>query len=154
VEEAKDRHARSGATPVSPGAGGAGPVWAVLNKVDLHPEQWNELNNEYNIHTPNIVFNVSATTGLGIQTLLSNLSDFAKSYFGPESAILSRERHKRALVLSKGALDRALAGDENSGLEIVAEELRTAAHALGRLTGRVDVEDVLAVIFRDFCIGK
>ena len=38
--------------------------------------------------------------------------------------------------------------------ELVAEELRLAARALGRLTGRVDVEDVLDVIFRDFCIGK
>ena len=38
--------------------------------------------------------------------------------------------------------------------EIVAEELRLAGRALGRLVGRVDVEDVLDVIFRDFCIGK
>ena len=41
-----------------------------------------------------------------------------------------------------------------AGEELVAEELRLAARALGRLTGRVDVEDVLDVIFRDFCIGK
>jgi tRNA modification GTPase len=38
--------------------------------------------------------------------------------------------------------------------DIVAEELRRGALALGRLTGRVDVEDILDVIFRDFCIGK
>jgi tRNA modification GTPase len=38
--------------------------------------------------------------------------------------------------------------------ELLAEELRIAARALGRLTGRVDVEDILDVIFRDFCIGK
>ena len=38
--------------------------------------------------------------------------------------------------------------------ELIAEELRSAAVALGRLTGRVDVEDILDVIFRDFCIGK
>ena len=40
------------------------------------------------------------------------------------------------------------------GDELVAEELRIAIHSLGRLTGRVDVEDVLDAIFRDFCIGK
>jgi tRNA modification GTPase len=40
------------------------------------------------------------------------------------------------------------------GEEIVAEELRTAAQALGRLTGRVDVEDILGKIFKDFCVGK
>ncbi len=44
----------------------------------------------------------------------------------------------------------AAAGQE----ELIAEELRLAARALGRLTGRVDVEDILDVIFRDFCIGK
>ena len=43
-----------------------------------------------------------------------------------------------------------LAGRE----DLLAEELRIAARALGRLTGRVDVEDILDVIFRDFCIGK
>jgi len=37
---------------------------------------------------------------------------------------------------------------------LVAEELRLAARSLGRITGRVDVEEVLDVIFRDFCIGK
>jgi tRNA modification GTPase len=50
------------------------------------------------------------------------------------------------------ALTRALAATERE--DIFAEELRLAARALGRLTGRVDVEDVLDVIFRDFCIGK
>ena len=40
------------------------------------------------------------------------------------------------------------------GEEIVAEDLRHAATHLGRLTGRVDVEDVLEVIFREFCVGK
>ena len=49
------------------------------------------------------------------------------------------------------ALDRALAGAE---AELVAEDLRMAVRFLGRITGRVDVEDLLDVIFRDFCIGK
>jgi tRNA modification GTPase len=40
------------------------------------------------------------------------------------------------------------------GEELTAEELRLAAHALGRLLGRVDVEDILDVIFREFCVGK
>jgi tRNA modification GTPase len=52
------------------------------------------------------------------------------------------------------ALDRAVAQDHASGEELIAEELRSAATTLGRLTGRVDVEDILDVIFRDFCIGK
>jgi tRNA modification GTPase len=52
------------------------------------------------------------------------------------------------------ALTRALALGTGAAEELVAEELRLAARALGKLTGRVDVEDILDVIFRDFCIGK
>jgi tRNA modification GTPase len=52
------------------------------------------------------------------------------------------------------ALDRALARNHSTDEELIAEELRSAATTLGRLTGRVDVEDILDVIFRDFCIGK
>ena len=53
------------------------------------------------------------------------------------------------------ALGRALAEGHAGGREeLIAEELRSAAVTLGRLTGRVDVEDILDVIFRDFCIGK
>jgi tRNA modification GTPase len=51
-------------------------------------------------------------------------------------------------------LRRAIDEGPNGRDEVVAEELRLAATALGRLLGRVDVEDVLDAIFRDFCIGK
>jgi tRNA modification GTPase len=43
---------------------------------------------------------------------------------------------------------------ETDGDELIAEGLRAASHKLGMLLGRVDVEDVLDVVFRDFCIGK
>jgi tRNA modification GTPase len=79
---------------------------------------------------------------------------FARSYFGSEPAILTRKRHQNALEVTKSALDRIWAEGAEKGEEIVAEDLRLAAQALGRLTGRVDVEDILDVIFRDFCIGK
>ena len=51
------------------------------------------------------------------------------------------------------SLDRSLAA-VGRGEELVAEDLRSAAYSLGRLLGRVDVEDILDVIFREFCIGK
>jgi tRNA modification GTPase len=154
VEEAEDWPVRSGARPISSGAGEGEATWLIRNKVDLLPEQWNEQTNENNIDSSVVVFNLSATTGLGVQNLLSKLADFATSYFGSESAILTRERHKKALSLANSALTRALAEGGSIAEEIVAEELRTAAQALGRLTGKVDVEDLLDVIFRDFCIGK
>ena len=53
-----------------------------------------------------------------------------------------------------GAFDRALSLGVQGPDELVAEDLRLAARALGRLTGRIDVEDLLDVIFREFCVGK
>ncbi|MGC1252979.1 MAG: tRNA uridine-5-carboxymethylaminomethyl(34) synthesis GTPase MnmE, partial [Xanthobacteraceae bacterium] len=89
--------------------------------------------------------------------LLAALSRFTADYFAStESAVVTRARHRQALEQTIGAIDRALTEAAKPGEreELVAEELRTAATALGRLTGRVDVEDILDVIFRDFCIGK
>jgi len=65
--------------------------------------------------------------------------------------VITRARHREALADCVAALDRALAG---TAPELIAEDLRLAARALGRITGRVGVEDVLDVIFREFCIGK
>jgi tRNA modification GTPase len=70
-----------------------------------------------------------------------------------ESAAITRARHRRELERAATALDHFLAGDFAS-LELRAEDLRHAAAALGRITGRIDVEDVLDRIFADFCIGK
>lgn len=100
-------------------------------------------------------FDVSAKTGEGFGVLLNALGRFAGKFLaGAESALVTRERHRRALQDALGALRRALAPDLASREDLLAEELRLAARALGRLTGRVDVDDVLDVIFRDFCIGK
>jgi tRNA modification GTPase len=73
---------------------------------------------------------------------------------GAEAALVTRERHRRALEDVVAALRRALRDDLARREDLLAEELRIAACALGRLTGRVDVEDILDAIFRDFCIGK
>ncbi len=73
---------------------------------------------------------------------------------GAEPALITRERHRRALEDALAALRRALKPEIAGREDLLAEELHVAARALGRLTGRVDVEDILDVIFRDFCIGK
>ncbi len=64
---------------------------------------------------------------------------------------MTRERQRGAVAAAAAALRRA-AG--LAAAELQAEELRAALAALGRLLGRSDVEDLLEVIFRDFCIGK
>ena len=100
-------------------------------------------------------FNISAVSGEGFDDLMTALSRHAESYLaGAEQALISRERHRHALADTEKALGRALGDDLAGKDDLIAEELRLAARALGRLTGRVDVEDILDVIFRDFCIGK
>ena len=91
--------------------------------------------------------------------LVTELFRFAEGQLaGAEQALVTRERHRQSLAavqqLLSGALTR-FGGSRGEGQEeLFAEELRRAAVELGRLTGRVDVEDILDVIFRDFCIGK
>jgi tRNA modification GTPase len=149
VYDAKDEVVRSGATPVS----GSVTRWMVQNKIDLVPSfQRNERKNESKVS--DIEFRISASTGLGLADFLAYLTKYVVSYFGTESSLLSRERHRKALDSTKKTLDRALAETSTGREELVAEELRSAVQTLGRLTGRVDVEDILDVIFRDFCIGK
>lgn len=96
---------------------------------------------------------VSAQSGGGIDALLAALAALVKEKLEAprKSAPLTRARHRHALGEAATALARALTSDEP---ELMAEDLRLALRALGRLTGRVDIEELLDVIFRDFCIGK
>lgn len=95
---------------------------------------------------------VSAATGEGIPTLLSAIQARLQSVIGKTSApTLTRARHREALYRASTALDRAMIAPEP---ELAAEDVRLALRHLGSITGRVDVEDLLDLIFRDFCIGK
>jgi len=94
-------------------------------------------------------------TGAAVDALEAALAAFAGDYFAAtEAAIVTRARHRHTLAETVAALDRALSRGDSGQEELVAEDLRAATTTLGRLTGRVDVEDILDVIFRDFCIGK
>lgn len=97
---------------------------------------------------------VSSKTGAGVDALLADLTSRIATELAPaESPLVTRARHRTALLQCVDALRTALAGDGRP-LEFRAEDLRSAGDALGRITGRIDVEDLLDVIFRDFCIGK
>ena len=107
------------------------------------------------ITNSDLEFSLSAATGEGFDQLLGQLARQAEEFLGgAEFALITRERHRRALEEVLAALRRAQGGEVPGREDLLAEELRIAARALGRLTGRVDVEDILDVIFRDFCIGK
>lgn len=98
------------------------------------------------------VLQVSARMGDGIPTLLAALQEQVAKRYAPSGApALTRARHRSALEDCLSHLQRALQAPLP---ELAAEDVRLAARALGRITGRVDVEELLDVIFRDFCIGK
>jgi len=137
--------------PTEGGASSGERVWTVHNKTDLLDSGAQPL---CSLGAAPDTYRISALTGAGLEDLLTALTRFVSEALGSgEDVLVTRERHRRALRDTVDALDRAL-GEAAVREDIVAEELRLAARALGRLTGRVDVEDILDVIFRDFCIGK
>jgi tRNA modification GTPase len=101
---------------------------------------------------------VSAATGRDMEQLIDGIAEFSKTFFWGESGLVTRERHRAMLQEAFVALGGALAMAQQFGTEgreeLLAEQVRLATRALERLTGRVDIEDVLDLIFRDFCIGK
>jgi tRNA modification GTPase len=126
---------------------GDAPVWLVRNKIDLGSVVGGE-------GGASREFWISARRGDGLSDLVSALVGFAEDFFGStEGGVITRERQRRLLGDTAAALERSLSAI-GQGEELAAEDLRTAATSLGRLLGRVDVEDILDVIFREFCIGK
>ncbi|EHL95478.1 tRNA modification GTPase TrmE [Acetobacteraceae bacterium AT-5844] len=95
---------------------------------------------------------VSARTGHGLEALQGVLTEMAAARAGLSAeAGLTRPRHRAALLDAARWLDEAVAAPLP---ELASEALRAAVRSLGRLTGHVGVEDVLDVVFGDFCIGK
>jgi len=123
-------------------------IWQIRNKIDLVGSGPSTGQSERTLA-------ISALTDAGLPELIAALTRHAEAALaGAEASLVTRERHRVALRKVVEALDRALTEGPGGREDIVAEELRLAGRELGRLTGRVDVEDVLDVIFRDFCIGK
>jgi tRNA modification GTPase len=143
-------------------AGHAGRTLLIANKTDLlapgvlHP-------------LPAGAIGISALTGAGLDILTRRVTAVAKARMGEgEAPALTQARHRQHLERCGAALrtflgsglapagaGRGRDADADGGdLELRSEDLRRAAHALGRVTGAVDVEDVLGEIFARFCIGK
>ncbi len=130
-----------GAAP--PEATGEARLMEAVNKIDLVEER------DWGTALP-----LSVKTGEGLDGLVAGLTEHVRRAADVgESAAVTRARHRHELERCAAALGRFLGGGF-AELELRAEDLREAATALGRLTGRVDVEDVLDRIFAEFCIGK
>jgi tRNA modification GTPase len=130
--------------------------WTVLNKADLlvpgNAEDIASRLAQLAGGQPSLT--LSAADGTGIDELVQALARFAEQFFTAEPALVTRERHRVALREAGAALLGALVLGPQGAEELVAEQIRLATRALERLTGRIGVEDILDVIFRDFCIGK
>jgi tRNA modification GTPase len=117
-------------------------VVSVMNKIDLAPA------------IAGGDLRVSALTGAGLEALVARLAERAEAALGAgeSGGAVTRARHRAELAGAMAALERFRS--EAEAPELKAEELRAAAHHLGRLTGRIGVEEVLGAIFAEFCIGK
>ncbi len=94
---------------------------------------------------------MSALTGTGIAELTASLVARIAGDYDGAAPLLTRARHREALDIALTALQRS----QTAPLpELRAEDLRLAWRSLGRITGGVDVEDLLDVIFAEFCLGK
>jgi tRNA modification GTPase len=133
-----------------PAVEGAAPVWMVRNKIDLYALKPHVAG--MGRTSGSRYFEISASRGDGLRELMAAVVGHAEDVFGSgEGGLISRERQRTLLRETSALLHRSM---EEKGEELVAEDLRAAAHSLGRLLGRVDVEDILDKIFREFCIGK
>lgn len=118
----------------------------LVNKVDLVGNP---------LDAPDI-FPISIKADMGFRGFEDVLASRIEDLFGQgEDPVITRARHRKELESCVSALEGAMSllrvGGETA---LIAEELRHAARAVGRITGRVDVEELLDVVFRDFCIGK
>ncbi|MFZ5691369.1 MAG: tRNA uridine-5-carboxymethylaminomethyl(34) synthesis GTPase MnmE [Pseudomonadota bacterium] len=148
-----------GANPDSGQSSGPGTwpeTWVVRTKSDLRAGSVAENDARSTLRTEDSHFyELSAVTGEGVDRLMADLTVFARSALeSREPALVTRERQRHLLEQAATALKRAISEGEAGREDTFAEELRLASQSLGRITGRVDVEDVLDKIFRDFCIGK
>jgi tRNA modification GTPase len=129
-------------------------AWLVVNKIDLlasGPPPDGEATFGSASALP--VYLLSCRSGAGLAALIAALQAFAAEALTTEPALVTRERQRAHLRAALEALTEALALGPGED-DLVCEQLRLATRSLERLLGRVDVESVLDVIFRDFCIGK
>ena len=118
-----------------------------LNKSDVSDKQ----NHKFNVDT----VLASVKNNKNIDKLIDLIkAKLSKKFTSNNSALITRERHRVKLNDCLKEIDKFLKKDQNKDLELAAEDLRMATRHLGSIVGKVDVEEILGSIFKDFCIGK
>ncbi len=119
----------------------------LLNKSDVSDKQ----NHKFNVDT----VLASVKNNKNIDKLIDLIkAKLSKKFTSNNSALITRERHRVKLNDCLKEIDKFLKKDQNKDLELAAEDLRMATRHLGSIVGKVDVEEILGSIFKDFCIGK
>ncbi|NQV22630.1 MAG: tRNA uridine-5-carboxymethylaminomethyl(34) synthesis GTPase MnmE [Rhodospirillales bacterium] len=133
-------------------------TYVVANKIDCAANFIGTLEESPNAKGARGLWALSATTGEGIEEFLEALTLGVGALLSAGATpSLTRHRHREALEKCRSHLGRfgsISMGTKIDATELAAEDLRLATRAIGRITGRVDVEDLLDVVFADFCIGK
>ena len=118
-----------------------------LNKSDVSDKQ----NHKFSVDT----VLASVKNNNNIDKLIDLIkAKLGKKFTSNNSALITRERHRVKLNDCLKEIDKFLKKDQNKDLELAAEDLRMATRHLGSIVGKVDVEEILGSIFKDFCIGK
>ncbi len=118
-----------------------------LNKSDVADKQ----NHKFNVDT----ILASVKNNKNIDKLIDLIKvKLSKKFISNNSTLITRERHRVKLNDCLKEIDKFLKKDHNKDLELAAEDLRMATRHLGSIVGKVDVEEILGSIFKDFCIGK
>ena len=96
-------------------------------------------------------YNISSKNGFGIKGLLGLIKEKIHKKSPGEKLYISRERHVKCLISVKNHLEKS---QEDKTVDLLAEDIRLALNNMSSLFGNVDIEDILDIIFSDFCIGK
>ena len=119
----------------------------LLNKSDIKEDQ----NHKFDADT----ILVSVKDNKNVDILIKKLKEkLSKKFTSNKSILITRERHRVKLNECLKEIDKFLKKDQNKNIELAAEDLRMATRHLGSIVGKVDVEEILGSIFKDFCIGK
>ena len=120
----------------------------VLNKSDLDVKQ------NYNFKKASVVL-ISVKDNKNIIQLISKIKEkLSRKFIVSNNILVTRERHRAKLNDCLKEINNFLQKDQNKDIEMAAEDLRLATRHLGSIVGKVDVEEILDSIFKDFCIGK
>ena len=119
----------------------------LLNKSDIQDNQSHKFDADTIL--------VSVKNNKNIDIFIKKLKEkLSKKFTSNNNALITRERHRIKLNDCLKEIDKFLKKDQNKDIELAAEDLRLATRYLGSIVGKVDVEEILGSIFKDFCIGK